>query len=375
MRYAEIGYPAARTAAPAVEAFFAARPSADEPVAPVPDAATIEAIVDAAFWAGLRQEEGRSPRISLAYLPHSLAGAPLTFAEPIPLDPAALARLAPAVEQPGMHLGVWRQGDELVVWGAARTIPRGCFVLEVVQPGLLVVKHRRGQDVAKFRNVAVLDGDRIRMVDEEGASLPDCPSLVESLLGFYAPADWGDSLNVLVQLAVAMRTHGRGGSLLIVPAEDEAWRESIVRPVRYAVSPRFSALANLVRRQAEGASAPSQDQVVRAVETIAGLTAVDGATILSQDYELLAFGAKIERKRGSDIVERVTLTEPVIGNTPIVLPPAELGGTRHLSAAQFVHDQHGALVLVASQDSAFTVFAWSPCEEMVHAHRVEVLLL
>jgi hypothetical protein len=30
---------------------------------------------------------------------------------------------------------------------------------------------------------------------------------------------------------------------------------------------------------------------------------------------------------------------------------------------------------VASQDGRFTVFAWSPCENMVHAHRVEVLLV
>jgi len=55
--------------------------------------------------------------------------------------------------------------------------------------------------------------------------------------------------------------------------------------------------------------------------------------------------------------------------------PAQLGGTRHLSAAQFVQDQRDALALVASQDGRFTVFAWSPCEEMVHAHRVEALLL
>ena len=34
-----------------------------------------------------------------------------------------------------------------------------------------------------------------------------------------------------------------------------------------------------------------------------------------------------------------------------------------------------AVAFVASQDGRFTIFAWSPCEEMVHAHRVESLLL
>jgi hypothetical protein len=40
-----------------------------------------------------------------------------------------------------------------------------------------------------------------------------------------------------------------------------------------------------------------------------------------------------------------------------------------------VHDQGDSLALMASQHGRFTVFAWSPCEQMVHAHRVEVLLM
>jgi hypothetical protein len=69
------------------------------------------------------------------------------------------------------------------------------------------------------------------------------------------------------------------------------------------------------------------------------------------------------------------LTEPIVGGVASIVQPAQLGGTRHLSAAQFIQDQRDAVALVASQDGRFTVFAWSPCEEMVHAHRVETLLL
>ena len=69
------------------------------------------------------------------------------------------------------------------------------------------------------------------------------------------------------------------------------------------------------------------------------------------------------------------MTEPIEGSDAIIVHPTRIGGTRHLSAAQFVHDQRDAIALVASQDGRFTVFAWSPCEQMVHAHRVESLLL
>jgi hypothetical protein len=111
------------------------------------------------------------------------------------------------------------------------------------------------------------------------------------------------------------------------------------------------------------------------VETVAGLTAVDGATIISREYDVVAFGATIRRGSGRPPVEQIMLTEPIVGNAPVVVPPVQQGGTRHLSAAQFVHDQRDAVALVASQDGRFTVLAWSPCEQMVHAHRVDVLLM
>ena len=333
-------------------------------------------IIDAAFWASLRREEGYSPKISLAFLPPDRAGQSLMFEQPLPLTPAALARLAPAVERPGIHLGVWRDRAGLHVWGTTRTIPRFCVVLEVVEPGLLVVKYRRGQESGKFVNVVVLKGDQIKEVDEAGTSLPDCPALVTSLLGFGSPATGDDSVNALVQLAASMRLHGRGGSLLVVPQDSGAWRESIVWPVPYAVAPPYSELAELIRRDAaERNTRLWQEALIDAVEAVAGLTAVDGATVISDQYELLAFGAKIGRRKGSAQVEQVVVTEPVMGGGSSVVPPVQVGGTRHMSAAQFVHDQRDSVALVASQDGRFTVFAWSPCEELVHAHRVETLLL
>ena len=342
----------------------------------MPDAQTIEAMIDAAFWASLRREEGYAPKISLAYLPPNQGGRALTFAQRLRLAPPALTRLAPAVERPGIHLGVWRDADELCVWGTTHEIPVLCFVLEVIEPGLLVVKYRRDQDPSKFVNVVILKGDQIKVVDEEGTSLADCPSLLESLLSFGSPAAPVNEVNVLVQLAVSMRAHGRGGALLVVPQDSEAWRESIVWPALYAVEPAYAELAELMRASASVRGQQLwQEAFGQVVDAIGGLTAVDGAALLTDQYELLAFGAKIVRRRGSAQVEQVIVTEPIIGGAASVVHPIQLGGTRHLSAAQFVHDQRGAVALVASQDGRFTVFAWSPCEEMVHAHRVETLLL
>jgi len=376
-------YQAANTVAPIVEAHFArtlgeARRMGEDGLAPQPNARAIAAIINATFWASFRPEEGRFPKISLAYLPPEQAGQPMVFEHPLPLNAAVLTKLAPAVERPEIHLGVWNYGDELKVWGTTRTIPSFCFVLEDIEPALLVVKHRRLDGYGKYANVAVLKGEHVKVIDEKGTSLPDCPALLKALLAFTSDAadSLQQSVNVLVQLSASMRAQGHGGTLLVVPSASERWRDSIAQPILYSVTPSFSALYELIRQDvAEEDRRQWASALRRVVDTIGGMTAVDGATVITDQYEVLAFGAKIRRHEGSPPVDKWVITEPVVGNLPIVVQPTEHGGTRHLSAAQFVYDQRDALALVASQDGKFTVFAWSPCEEMVHAHRVESLLM
>jgi hypothetical protein len=196
----------------------------------------------------------------------------------------------------------------------------------------------------------------------------DCPDFVTALFAFDTR---GARQSVLLQLALSMRAHRHGGSLLVVPHGSSAWRESVVWPVRYAVAPPFTRLAEL----ADPAATPSREAYRAAIDAIGGLTAVDGATVLTDRWEVLAFGAKIGRRPGSEPVARLLVTEPIVGRGPVAAHPAELGGTRHLSAAQFVYEQRDALALVASQDGQFTVFSWDDEGDVVHAYRVESLLL
>src|SRR5688572_9028055 len=309
------------------------------PLELLPTIEHIETLVDTAFWASVRREEGYVPKISLAFLrplPHIN---PLMFAQPLRLEPGALTRLAAAVEQPSIHLGVWPADRGLMVWGTTHFIPPFCFVVEVVGPGLLVLKHRPRQESRKFVNVAVLEGDRIKVVDERASHIADCPALLTSMLGFDAALLQDEALNIQVQLALAMRRHGRGGILLIVPSGSDAWQDSIVHPVRYVVDPPFTELADVLRSRGTLPEHEWIEGVNRAVETLAGLTAVDGATVVTDRYELLAFGAKITRRNAGPPVDDVVVTEPVVDGTAERMHPGQLGGTRHLAAAQFVHDQ------------------------------------
>lgn len=377
----ESKYQAAQLVASTIENHFAigianARLRGETELAPEPSRIFIEKIIDAAFWASLRREEGRSPRISLAFLPAEKAGQPIIFEKRIPLSPNILTKLSPGIELTGVHLGVWHDNGSLYIWGTTLRIPNFCFVLDVSEPGLLVIKHRRLSGFGKFANVAVLIGDQVKIVDKNSATLPDCPELLKSLLEATSPSSWNDSVNFLVQLAVAMRAHKRGGTTLVVPSGSSRWQDSIIHPIKYAVAPAYHGISDMLKVDVtERTQGPWQGALKNELDRIAGLTAVDGATIINNQYELLAFGAKIARSEGKSRVERITVNEPIIGGEARLVNPSQSGGTRHLSAAQFIHDQKDALALVASQDGNFTVFSWSTAQKLVQAHRIDTLLL
>jgi hypothetical protein len=216
-------YPAARTIAPKLQAYFA-RHAADarhrsRTRATVPDAETIEAVIDAAFWASLRREEGYTPKISLAFLSPEETAHPLRFERPLALHPATLTRVA-AVERPGF-IWVCGAGRRSVCLGTTR-IRRACVSCGSAAPGLLVVKHHSGDESGKFVNVAVLKGDQIKWVDGHAAGVP-----IVRICGIAARL-WlasvlSSSGQLLVQLAISMRAHGHGGCLLVVPAGTR-WR-------------------------------------------------------------------------------------------------------------------------------------------------------
>lgn len=342
----------------------------------LPQSSIIEAIVDSAFWASLRKEEGYPPKISIALVAPEKTAHPLLFGQAVRFTPNNLVKLSPAVIQPSIHLGVWNEGDDLFIWGTTHDIPDSCLVLEVVEPGLLVIKHKRHEGYGKFVNIAVLKGDQIKVVDEKNLGLTTCPNLLASLLGMPLSASLDESVNVLVELAVAMRRHNRGGLLLVVPTHDEEWKESIVHPIGYSIDPVYCTLSDLVHRQHNGDYPTDwKENILKIVDIIGGFTAIDGATVITKNYELLAFGAKVARAARNAPVPKVLITEPIVGQEPEILDPVKIGGTRHLAAAQFVHDQKDAMALVASQDGIFTVFVWSESLNMVHAHRIDALLL
>jgi hypothetical protein len=109
---------------------------------------------------------------------------------------------------------------------------------------------------------------------------------------------------------------------------------------------------------------------------IARLTAVDGALAMSFDRYVYCFGAKIEAIDTRSIATHLRVIEPFEGSEARTRPFTSLGGTRHISAAQFAFDQPGAISIVASQDGNVTFFTReTESGELLTVQQAEMALL
>jgi hypothetical protein len=188
-------------------------------------------------------------------------------------------------------------------------------------------------------------------------------------------------------IAMAMNAHKHGGTLLIVPS-DNKWRDSMLKPIKFAGGPFFRSRYDVMRREQireqmrqeakergpflwteDDRYKMSKEVANKSLRRIGGLTAVDGATVITFELDVLAFGVKIHPKSEAHKPETVLISEPFEGSEKREVKLSDLGGTRHQSAAQFAFDQRVALVFVASQDGRLSVMKWDKEKEKVSVIR------
>src|SRR5690606_27573509 len=122
----------------------------------------------------------------------------------------------------------------------------------------------------------------------------------------------GESVNILVEIALSMRRHGRGALLLIVPSISSDWLMSIVQPISYQLNPAYALLPIDKESEEElGNFNGYRAKLFRAINSIGGFSAIDGATVITSDHKLLAFGAKVARSNTGFPVRQVLMSEPI----------------------------------------------------------------
>jgi hypothetical protein len=328
-----------------------------------------------ALWSSLKQEEGRFHKFSLCVIPQEDCLRPFVFDEPIPLDETHLTKISPAFDLSANFIGIWHgKNKALQIWGFASTQESKSVELfcEVIAPGQILISLKQygihhltffiSGIETKFVGTSEFSSWVIPGYDKSKRSLDyDLPTLLVS--GDYR------------QIVTAMRSHQHGGTLLVVREEND-WKNSIREPITNSgygysgIRENIFSRNKILREQNQldlnekltlSLKNPELDAAFettdKSLKVIGNLTAIDGATVIKSNFDILAFGVKIEAKTKP---KKVLIISPFENDKNKESKPklSDLGGTRHQSAAQFVFEQKTAMAFVVSQDGRISVMRW-----------------
>lgn len=331
----------------------------------IPSPEHFNEIVQISFWASLRKEEGKFTNFAVAYEEKANDPWTVVFEDPKPFSVEQLAKLTPAIGNLKAAAKVYpNENGALEIWGVANYYASP-LKIKVLEPGRIIVSYF-------IKNIAVISGEESFFIKD---SLHDRSDAIWSGLGLgdsdrYFAAYVDLRVMTILNALRTMRSLERGGVLLILP-EDEKWRGSITS-IKYAGSPPQYAMHGLIKQHNESRSRDDYTkegielrtriffELERLANSLAHLTAVDGATLVSRQLDVIGFGAKIKYDPKADDPQLIYKIDPLeydgaIGEVKL----SSYGGMRHQSAAHFVAENRGAIALVVSQDGNVTAFVSS----------------
>jgi hypothetical protein len=333
-----------------------------------------------ALWSSLKQEEGRFHKFSLCVIPKEDCLRPFVLDEPIPFDETHLTKLSPAFDSSANFIGVWHgKNKALQIWGFASTKESRSVELycEVFAPGQIIISLK---EYGFYHLTFLVSGIETKFIKESEFS--------SWVISGYDKNKWSldydlPTLLVMVDYKTvvnAMRSHQHGGTLLVVKEEND-WKNSIRKPITNfglgynEIKENISSRNEILLKQSKldlgeklrlilknPESDAARETVNKSLKVIGNLTAVDGATVINSNFDILAFGVKIEAKSKP---ETVLILMPFENEEPKEIKISDLGGTRHQSAAQFVYEQKDAIAFVVSQDGKVSVMKWDIEENKV----------
>ena len=284
-----------------------------------------------------------------------------------------LRKLAPAVVQLEGHIGIWPSGPrgELQIWGLL-TNSMLQLTFEVIDSGRITVSTLPNDKVAE------ITGQRAGFVSADWNSnaldlLSPPDSNIERTT--FGMAMGYLSIHATQEILRQMRLLGHGGAIIFVP-NGNRWERSVEQPIFYGCSQKLNKITRLIesfRKEVstitQGAEPFDLEKTKRCFElfserykpwiddaarSIAYLTAIDGATILSKSFEVLGFGVKLRASK--NVSGRVKTISPLDSESGLDEKPLNeaFRGTRHLAAARFVVNNPGSTAVVLSQDSGIT---------------------
>jgi len=346
----------------------------DRAAALMADAEQLSQLCTACFWASLEVEEGREVRGTVTICSPDSVQLARAFIHPVPVNVRDLVALLTA--SPRSPLAVHGGPEGLHIWGMLDAEPEDLLRLRIAGNGILLAS--RARRVLALLNQGVMSipvaADELSLSQLVGRALGKERFLEEH---GNAPAQF-------IRVVTTMIRHGHGGTLVLVPPEDQSWRAGVsfrfcfddesgrllqhsVRDFESGMDEALRGYDDLVEGRASCASLTALREQYDAVNylrtlseslfrRVGDLGLIDGAVIMDMDLMLHGFGAKL--LFGPEEFT-VTTLNAVTGRVREHVLLAELGGMRHQSAARFVQGNPETDAFVVSQDGRLSMMSWS----------------
>jgi hypothetical protein len=285
-------------------------------------------VLKACFGASLAKEEGKHHQFSVYVSPPEQRFAKLlepyaqkhfcgyfenvsSFEKPVEI--AKLPKIATAFESTNQKLRVWfNSNSEIEIWGFAKSYFDD-LALEITtfSPGQLLI-HTKPRDFPRDRFLLTIsETDKIittfslldLLLSESELNNLNITEDKENWLRLTKRRD--RRYGFLIDVINKMSSHANGGTVLFVPQmhSDSVLSESIKQPITYRPEGGFDAIKRRLiaeenehvysfTSQTPNSTLPWSFQ--KDADFLGQLTALDGATVLTKDFEVLAFGAKIK---------------------------------------------------------------------------------
>jgi hypothetical protein len=354
----------------------------DRAAALLADGDQLSQLCSACFWASLEVEEGREVRGTISICSPESVRLARTLVTPSAVCVPELVALLTA--SPGTPLAVHGGPEGLHIWGLLDAEPEDVLRLRIAGNGILLASR-------SHRVLALLNRGAVSIpVAADEASLAQ---LVARNLGKERfLEEHGETPAEFIRVVATMLRHGHGGTLVLVPPEDQSWREGV--SFRY----RFDEAGGRLLQESVQSYVTGMDEALRGYDDlVAGrascatlnalreqydavnylrtlseslfrrvgdLGRIDGAVVMDMDLQLHGFGAKL--LFGPEEFA-VTTLNAVTGSVRERVPLALLGGMRHQSAARFVNAHRDTDAFVVSQDGRLSMMSWSESTQTVAA--------
>jgi len=208
----------------------------------------ISILIEIAFWATLRTNEGRSTRVRLAVAGPDNLPSVTEFASPLPYEQSAIVKLAPAVPI-DCFLGIALANETFQIWGFAHSLGvrlLDTVTIQIAEPGIVRV------DVGPFHPYAILDGQSNNVIAATGS---DLAWYLNKRLAKSFPNDdfletqaiWRECL-ALADLVRMILIDGHGGAVLLVPSELGEWSHSLT-PFPYRLKTPDTSVRDAIRKE------------------------------------------------------------------------------------------------------------------------------